>query len=169
MWGLNQAPFGWESNTSTTTQSCLTAYIHLTTLSSLSHYLRADAPAQLPLEALVDHKLDGRVEHQQQGGEGAVPQCARALFTSDLHKGIWRGGGGRWMNLTNPIHQLLVIFVSIKHINVPIKVIYDALYNSKVMQENYHFKIVFWPRESKNKNKLHGLCVGVLLAYGDDY
>lgn len=39
----------------------------------------------MSLQSLINHELEGRVGHQQQGREGAAPQCCHTLFTADLH------------------------------------------------------------------------------------
>lgn len=39
----------------------------------------------MSLQSLINHELDGGVGHQQQGCEGAAPQCCHTLLTGDLH------------------------------------------------------------------------------------
>lgn len=55
--------------------------------SNLSH-LPGKASPQLPLQPFIDHELDGRVQDQEQGWEGPVPQCSCPLVSQDLPKCI---------------------------------------------------------------------------------
>lgn len=57
-------------------------------LISLLTHLPWNASPQLPLQSFINHELDGRVQHQQQGWERAVPQCPNTLTVNDLHECI---------------------------------------------------------------------------------
>lgn len=49
-------------------------------------HLPQKASPHLPLQAFVDHELDGGVQHEQQRREGPVPQSSHALTADDLSK-----------------------------------------------------------------------------------
>lgn len=57
-------------------------------LISLPTHLPGNASPQLPLQSFVNHELDGRVQHQQQGRKRAIPQRPNTLIANDLHECI---------------------------------------------------------------------------------
>lgn len=75
-------------------QPLLTITVCNTTTSFCPAHLPGNSSHQLPLQAFVNHELDGGVQHQQQRREGPVPQGSDALLTADLHKRVCKNNRG---------------------------------------------------------------------------